>query len=181
MDNVLIISVVVLFSLIVVSHMMNKKASEKVHTSITKDLTTAKTELTTALASTKTELTTALTTALAPVKDSVLKIEGDLNTIKPGTVLPGGTILTALLQNALQTGNFVFLEEELNKIFKSPQDANNILFLGNIVVNAGITCSPNDKTNDKKCLEEFTAPVYVTKRKRDGKYIYFVNRPYNFM
>ena len=177
MDNVLIISVVVLFLLIVVSHMMNKKASEKVHTSITKDLTIAKTELTTALASTKTELTT----ALAPVKDSVLKIEGDLNTIKPGTVLPGGTILTALLQNALQTRNFVFLEEELNKIFKSSQDANNILFLGNVVISKikGGTCKGDDKECMRRANEQvsFTVPVFVTKR--DGKYIYFVNQPYD--
>lgn len=119
--------------------------------------------------STKTELSNSLNV----MNTSVLRFEGDLNTIKAGNILPGGNMLSRLTKNALETKNFVFLESELDKVFATNQDQEKIIFLG---VHQTTTSNQEPKT---KVVTINTFPLAIFVSKRGGSYTYFALHPYD--
>lgn len=99
-----------------------------------------------------------LSSSINTAKDSILKLEGDLNTFKPGNnILPGTSTLYPLLKSAIETKNFVSLEQELDKIFTNGNDDNRLVFLGTLDTVGGEG-------------KNFTIAMFVSKKNNKYKY-----------
>jgi hypothetical protein len=136
----------------------NKQLSSSINT-LKNDIQTQNSQLSSSINTLKNDIQTqnSQLSSINTAKDSILKLEGDLNTFKPGNnIIPGTSMLSSLLKTVIETKNFASLEQELDKIFTNEND-NRLVFLG-------------IQENDVGWNEPRTVAIFVSKKNNKYKY-----------